>query len=212
MSCVSLSAKQSSRAWRAGFCLALMIPVGGCSDRSSDSSPSRAGAESPAGDEMFVDAAAESGIDFVHFNGMSGELYFVEMNGPGCGLLDYDNDGDLDVYLVQGGPLGEAAGERPGDRLFRNDLAVAADDLETRVQEAITASFRSSYLLAAAMALMALVPLGVGGRRRQGLDAMRRDMAGAIIAIGSCASWGGLPAGCSADAVPITPPPGSGST
>jgi hypothetical protein len=62
-------------------------------------------------------------------------------------------------------------------------VAVAADDLETRVQEAITASFRSSYLLAAAMALLALVPLGVGGRRRQGLDAIRPSPAlGAMCA------------------------------
>jgi hypothetical protein len=54
--------------------------------------------------------------------------------GPGAALFDYDNDGDLDVYLVQGGRLGPdkspAADPSPeaaiADRLFRNDLTVDA--------------------------------------------------------------------------------------
>ncbi len=79
--------------------------------------------------DWFVDRAAESGLDFVHVNGMSGRFYQPEMMGPGVGLLDYDGDGDLDVYLVQGGRLGDGdpllpppAGQPPGDRLYRNDL------------------------------------------------------------------------------------------
>ncbi len=91
-------------------------------------SPAGAGAEPP-----FVDLAAASGLDFEHFNGMSGELYLSEMMGAGAGLLDYDNDGDLDVYLVQGRMLNprkevsEATfppppGTQLRDRLYRNDL------------------------------------------------------------------------------------------
>ena len=84
--------------------------------------------------ELFVDRAPETGLDFVHFNGMSGSFYQPEMMGPGVGLLDYDNDGDLDVYLVQGELLGTGApliprpeGQPPGDRLYRNELDVGAD-------------------------------------------------------------------------------------
>jgi hypothetical protein len=83
--------------------------------------------------QVFVDQAAASGIDFVHFNGMSGGLYFPEMMGAGAALVDYDSDGDLDVYLVQGRMLGldktvEDAWFAPrhslpfSDRLYRNDM------------------------------------------------------------------------------------------
>jgi enediyne biosynthesis protein E4 len=47
--------------------------------------------------EWFVDLAKASGVDFVHFNGMSGALYYPEIMGPGVALLDYDNDEDLDL-------------------------------------------------------------------------------------------------------------------
>ncbi len=39
---------------------------------------------------------------FTHFNGMSGHFYYPEIMAPGVALLDYDNDGDLDVYVTQG--------------------------------------------------------------------------------------------------------------
>ena len=86
--------------------------------------------------QWFVDRAAATGLEFVHFNGMSGEKYYPEIMAPGVGLIDYDNDGDLDVYLVQGQMLGpgkrlEQATFPPKvplkDRLYRNDLTAAAD-------------------------------------------------------------------------------------
>lgn len=70
----------------------------------------------------FDEVASEVGLDFRHQNGMTGEYYFSEMMGPGVALVDIDDDGDLDVYLVQGGPLGPGEGAPPTDRLFRNQL------------------------------------------------------------------------------------------
>ena len=77
------------------------------------------------GETPFVDVSADAGLDFVHVNGMSGRLYFSEMVGPGGALVDYDGDGDLDVYAVQGHPLDRPPragnGAAPLDRLYRND-------------------------------------------------------------------------------------------
>src|SRR5215467_2519289 len=68
--------------------------------------------------DWFKDESHTTGLTFVHANGMSGRFHFHEMMGSGAALFDYDNDGDLDVLLVQG--AGDA-------KLYRNDLVVGAD-------------------------------------------------------------------------------------
>jgi hypothetical protein len=87
--------------------------------------------------EWFVDKAADAGLNFVHFNGMSGQFLYAEIIGSGVALFDYDNDGDLDVFLVQGQKLGTATplfppGSTPlQGRLYRNDLVVNPDGTRT---------------------------------------------------------------------------------
>ncbi len=51
---------------------------------------------------MFRDVAAQTGLNFRHFNGATGRHYMPEIMGSGVALFDYDNDGDLDIYLAQG--------------------------------------------------------------------------------------------------------------
>jgi hypothetical protein len=48
--------------------------------------------------------ASKSGIRFVHDNAMSPSHYLPETVGPGCAFFDYDNDGWMDIYLVNSGP------------------------------------------------------------------------------------------------------------
>ncbi len=47
---------------------------------------------------------AVSGIHWSHVAGLSPEMYLPETIGPGCAFLDYDNDGWMDIYLVNSGP------------------------------------------------------------------------------------------------------------
>jgi hypothetical protein len=78
----------------------------------------------------FVDVAAQSGIHFRHDNAATSEKYLIETIGAGAAWIDYDNDGLLDIYLVNSaatkayrpvGPLRSA--------LFRNNGRGGFDDV-----------------------------------------------------------------------------------
>ena len=68
----------------------------------------------------FRDVTADLGIDFKHENDFSPERRLVETMGAGGALLDYDQDGDLDLYLAQGNILDNPQSDLQ-NRLFRND-------------------------------------------------------------------------------------------
>jgi hypothetical protein len=48
--------------------------------------------------------SSASGIHWVHENAMSESRFLPEALGPGCAFLDYDNDGWMDIFLVNSGP------------------------------------------------------------------------------------------------------------
>jgi hypothetical protein len=70
----------------------------------------------------FVDVAAQSGIAFRHDNAFSAEKYLIETMGSGCGWIDYDQNGLLDLYLVNGAATRVYTPQRPlRSALYRNN-------------------------------------------------------------------------------------------
>jgi hypothetical protein len=61
-------------------------------------------AGSAAGSVNFVDVASAAGISFRHDNAASPEKFLIETMGGGCGWIDYNQDGLLDLYLVNSAP------------------------------------------------------------------------------------------------------------
>ena len=73
-------------------------------------------------EQIFVDVTKAAGIEFEHTDGRSGKRLFNEFLGSGGGFFDYDGDGDLDIYLVNGAiQLGDGKGKSPHNVLYRND-------------------------------------------------------------------------------------------
>jgi len=66
--------------------------------------------------------SSSSGILWRHFNGRSPQMYLPETVGAGCAFLDYDNDGWMDIYLVNSGPCDFFTPARPmRNALYRNN-------------------------------------------------------------------------------------------
>jgi hypothetical protein len=70
---------------------------------------------------VFTDVAAASGLKFRHERGATPEHHLPETMGSGLAWLDYDNDGWMDLYVVQSGPFPPAGSPRAQDRLYRNN-------------------------------------------------------------------------------------------
>jgi tetratricopeptide (TPR) repeat protein len=100
----------------------LVVPFNGTAE--ADAGHRLKAPTAPVPDAKFSDDAQAAGLKFVQENGgAAGRLIPPVTASGGVGLLDYDNDGWLDVYLVQGGtfpPESHSSSSLPGDRLFRN--------------------------------------------------------------------------------------------
>jgi hypothetical protein len=126
--------------WQDVIALLLIASTSACARPDPSDGPSPSQPAHARSQPWFTESAQQSGLDFVHVNGGSGRLYLPEIIGPGVALLDYDNDGDLDLYAVQGQMLDNRAprdgtrsrgSEALNDHLYRNDLMVGPDGRPT---------------------------------------------------------------------------------
>lgn len=108
---------------RAAALLGLLILLDGC--RPAPPSPGSA-AKPPTATTAapsipwFAEVAAASGVNFRHSSGHQQRFWFPEIETGGVGLIDYDGDGLLDIFCVDGGSVDPAAPRAPRHRLYHN--------------------------------------------------------------------------------------------
>ncbi len=103
--------------FKASLAVLLLLSTTGCKEetntvvRGKDASSAR-----------FLEKSAEAGITFQHTDGSTGEYYIVETLASGVGLIDFNNDGHLDIYFLNGCPLPppEDLTSCPPNALYRN--------------------------------------------------------------------------------------------
>ena len=55
----------------------------------------------------FVDVTSAAGVQFHHYASQTAKKYMLEIMGSGVALFDFDNDGRLDIFLVNGAPISD---------------------------------------------------------------------------------------------------------
>jgi hypothetical protein len=89
------------------FPIALAVAIPGCQRPTEEVSPNDRPDE-PLVEPWFEDATDKLGLKFVHDAGPAGSYFMPQAIGSGAALFDFNNDGRLDIYLLQnGGPKGK---------------------------------------------------------------------------------------------------------
>jgi hypothetical protein len=98
---------------------AAVLLLGACSSpvEGPPSAPEKSDVAKP---EIFTDITESTGVDFLHLADPLGDYWLPEQIGSGGALFDFDDDGDLDLYLVQTGLLDATENPTP-NRLYRNE-------------------------------------------------------------------------------------------
>ncbi len=108
------------------FLTGVLVGCGGGGDTASSQKHDRAPIASVEQSDWFQEIAFSSGIKFAHQSGHRERFYIPEIVTGGVALFDFDNDGNLDIYFVQGGSLRDAHDSStlptsgPGNQLYHN--------------------------------------------------------------------------------------------
>jgi hypothetical protein len=105
--------------------LFILVPLDGpAASRKNAISPPYTSSDSHPGPVWFVDVAPQAGLTMQNVNGgVDTKKYIIETTGSGVAILDYDNDGWPDIFLVNGSTLDEAGAKtpKPTSHLFHNN-------------------------------------------------------------------------------------------
>lgn len=94
------------------------LSLTGCTPRAATQTPAAPSRSETA--ISFEDISELSGLCFQHHNGAAGKKWMPETMGAGCALVDLDNDGRLDAFLVDSGSWPDSGGAPGQSRVFRN--------------------------------------------------------------------------------------------
>lgn len=110
--------------------LALFV---GCDQSESGTAPSSNPVAGSAA-ALFTEVTEQLNLDFQHDAGIDGSFFFPETTSAGAALFDFDNDGDLDVYLINSGPHDADSPNvsKPPNRLYRQESDGTFSDVTAR--------------------------------------------------------------------------------
>jgi hypothetical protein len=80
----------------------------------------------------YVDITQQAGINFVHNTGAFGRKFLPETMGAGCAFIDYDNDGNPDILLIDGADFPGHKSRRTTMKLYHNNGNGTFTDVTTK--------------------------------------------------------------------------------
>ena len=99
------------------YLLSILVVVTGCSDSEIEQAVSVQDSKSAP---WFEEVSNTIGVDHTYFSGAKGDYNIIETMGGGAALFDFDNDGDLDLYITQGNNLQGALLATLQNKLYEN--------------------------------------------------------------------------------------------